>query len=50
MDEPYELLKYIALAFAVGFGIIIIAFLGPEGIIRSIESISGIFWRPLGMN
>ncbi len=50
MDVPYELLKYVALAFVVGFGILIIGFLGPEGIVRFMENISGIFLRVLAQS
>lgn len=50
MDVPYELLKYIVLIFVIGIGVALVAFLGPEGILRLLENIIGIFLRPLASN
>jgi hypothetical protein len=50
MDAPYELLKYVVLAAALGLGIVIVIYLGPEGIMKFMENISGIFVRVLARN
>lgn len=50
MDVPYEVLGFVVLAALIGFGILYIVFLAPEGSLRFVQNIIGIFWRPLAGN